>query len=62
MTTNKNASAPLPTLSPAVAEWVASVAALTTSTQVVWCEGSDAEYRQLVAELERSGELQRLNA
>jgi phosphoenolpyruvate carboxykinase (GTP) len=51
----------LPTMSPAVSEWVASVRQLTQPERVHWCEGSDDEYRALIAELEASGELQKLN-
>ncbi len=51
----------LSALSPAVSEWVASVRELTQPAQVHWVEGSDAEFRQLVAELRSSGELQKLD-
>ena len=51
----------LPTMSPAVSEWVTSVRQLTQPERVHWCEGSDDEYRALIAELEASGELQELN-
>ena len=51
----------LPTMSPAVSEWVTSVRQLTQPERVHWCEGSDDEYRALIAELEASGELQKLN-
>jgi phosphoenolpyruvate carboxykinase (GTP) len=51
----------LPTMSPAVSEWVASVRQLTQPERVHWCEGSDDEYRALIAELEASDELQKLN-
>ena len=51
----------LSALSPAVSEWVASVRQLTQPERVHWCEGSDDEYRGLIAELEASGELQKLN-
>ena len=51
----------LPTMSPAVTEWVASVRQLTQPERVHWCEGSDDEYRALIAELEACGELQKLN-
>ena len=49
------------TMSPAVSEWVTSVRQLTQPERVHWCEGSDDEYRALIAELEASGELQKLN-
>ena len=51
----------LSAMSPAVSEWVASVRELTQASQVHWVEGSDAEFRQLVAELRASGELQKLD-
>ena len=51
----------LSAMSPAVSEWVASVRQLTQPERVHWCEGSDDEYRGLIAELEASGELQKLN-
>jgi phosphoenolpyruvate carboxykinase (GTP) len=44
-----------------VSEWVTSVRQLTQPERVHWCEGSDDEYRALIAELEASGELQKLN-
>ena len=51
----------LSAMSPAVSEWVASVRQLTQPERVHWCEGSDDECRGLIAELEASGELQKLN-
>jgi len=51
----------LSAMSPAVSEWVASVRQLTQPERVHWCEGSDEECRGLIAELEASGELQKLN-
>jgi len=51
----------LSAMSPAVSEWVSSVRQLTQPERVHWCEGSDDEYRGLIAELEASGELQKLN-
>ncbi|MFO0512099.1 MAG: phosphoenolpyruvate carboxykinase domain-containing protein, partial [Gammaproteobacteria bacterium] len=51
----------LSAMSPAVSEWVASVRELTQPSQLHWVEGSDAEYRQLVAQLQASGELQKLD-
>jgi phosphoenolpyruvate carboxykinase (GTP) len=44
-----------------VSEWVASVRELTQPDAVRWCEGSDDEFRGLVADLEKSGELLQLN-
>jgi phosphoenolpyruvate carboxykinase (GTP) len=51
----------LSAMSPAVSEWVASVRELTQPDAVRWCEGSDDEFRGLVADLEKSGELLQLN-
>ncbi len=51
----------LPQLSPDVAKWVDSVRELTQPRAIHWCEGSDAEIRDLTAKLVREGELQTLN-
>ena len=51
----------LAAMSPAVSEWVASVRQLTQPERVHWCEGSDDEFRGLIAELQASGELLKLN-
>jgi phosphoenolpyruvate carboxykinase (GTP) len=52
----------LPQLSPEVASWVDSVRELTQPRAVHWCDGSDAEVRELTAKLVREGELHVLNA
>lgn len=52
----------LPELSPGVASWVNSVRELTQPRSVHWCDGSEAEIRDLTATLVREGELQVLNA
>ena len=49
-------------LSRAVAEWVDSVRELTQPRAVRWIEGTDAEARELTAQLVRSKELTVLNA
>jgi phosphoenolpyruvate carboxykinase (GTP) len=49
-------------LSRAVAEWVDSVRELTQPRAVLWIEGTDAEARELTAQLVRSKELTVLNA
>ena len=42
-------------------DWVDEVAALTTPDQVVWCDGSDAEWERLTRALVDGGTLVRLN-
>jgi phosphoenolpyruvate carboxykinase (GTP) len=44
-----------------LADWVASVAALTRPAAIHWCDGSDAENAALVARMEADGTLIRLN-
>jgi phosphoenolpyruvate carboxykinase (GTP) len=51
----------LPDISRGVADWVESVRQLTQPDRVHWCDGTDAEYRSLMAELTQRGELTRLN-
>ena len=51
----------LPQLSPGVANWVNSVRELTQPRAIHWCDGSDAELRELTSKLVREGELQVLN-
>ena len=61
MATAAHALLSLPALSRPVADWVQSVRQLTQPDAVHWCEGSDAEMRELTAGLLRSGELKSLN-
>ena len=42
-------------------DWVDSVAALTKPARIHWCDGSDAEYQGLIAEMQKSGDLIALN-
>jgi phosphoenolpyruvate carboxykinase (GTP) len=51
----------LPQLSRAVADWVNSVRELTQPRDIRWCEGSDAEARELTAQQLRSKEATALN-
>ena len=61
MATAAHALLSLPALSRPVADWVESVRLLTQPDAVHWCEGSEAEMRELSAGLLRSGELKSLN-
>jgi len=42
-------------------QWVGEIAALTKPDKVVWCDGSDAEWERLTAELVAAGTLKRLD-
>ena len=62
MATPAHTMTPLPELCGAVTAWVSSVRELTQPAAVHWCEGSEAEARELTAGLLRAGELLPLNA
>ena len=61
MATAPETLSPLPRLSRGVAEWVSSVCELTQPQAVHWCDGSEAEARELTAQLLLRGELHALN-
>jgi phosphoenolpyruvate carboxykinase (GTP) len=42
--------------------WVEDIARLAQPDQIVWCDGSDAEYERLCAKMVESGTMRRLNA
>ena len=52
---------PLSSISKPVGDWVHSIAELTQPDAIHWCDGSDAEYRSLMAQLQQSGEMSKLN-
>ena len=61
MATAAHMLTPLDALSPEVTKWVESVRELTQPRTIHWCDGSDAEVRELTAKLLREGELKALN-
>lgn len=61
MATAPHALASLPEISKPVADWVATVRALTQPEKVYWCDGSQVEFQRLRGELVARGELSELN-
>jgi phosphoenolpyruvate carboxykinase (GTP) len=60
--TNRTANAQsAPTQHKALVDWVGQIAALTKPASVRWCDGSEAEWHELSAELVEAGTLVRLN-
>jgi phosphoenolpyruvate carboxykinase (GTP) len=57
MATAPHLISPLSSLSSDVAKWVEQVRQLTQPKAIHWCDGSDAEIRELTQQLEKSGEL-----
>ena len=51
-----------PTRNPKLLKWVDEVAKLTQPDRIHWCDGSDAEYDRLCADLVAAGTFKRLNA
>ena len=49
------------TTNDALASWVEEVAALTKPDNIVWCDGSDAEYDSMVDQMLETGTLLKLN-
>ena len=62
MATAAHTLMPLAQVSRPVADWVNSVRELTRPRAVHWCEGTEAEARELTAQMLKSGELHSLNA
>ncbi len=52
---------PAPTKHVGLVKWVREIATLTQPDRVVWCDGSEAEWSRLTAELVAAGTLQQLN-
>lgn len=61
MTTDLSGQQTPPTRHAALREWVSEIAALATPDEIVWCDGSDAEWGALTAKLVDAGTLVRLD-
>ncbi len=55
-------SAPSTVRHPALIRWVERIAQLTGPEQVIWCDGSAAEYERLCGQMVATGTLRRLNS
>ena len=62
MATAPDRSAAPPQAPETLRHWVLEVAARTRPDQVRWCDGSDAEYRELLRLMQADGDLLKLNA
>ena len=61
MSATMTAELSAPTRHKRLLAWVNEIAALTEPARVYWCDGSDAEWKQLTDELVAAGTLKRLN-
>jgi phosphoenolpyruvate carboxykinase (GTP) len=61
MATAASTMPPLSGISKPVSDWVASVRELTQPDAVYWVEGADTEYRSFIEQLQKGGELHKLN-
>ena len=50
-----------PTSNQKLLAWVGEIAALTKPARIYWCDGSDAEYQRLCAELVTAGTFTKLD-
>ncbi len=61
MTTAVHGNNVAPTSHQELVDWVREIAELTQPDEVVWCDGSDAEWERLTSQLVEQGTLIRLN-
>ncbi|WP_445376031.1 phosphoenolpyruvate carboxykinase (GTP) [Natronospira proteinivora] len=57
----RNSEVSMSTSNPQLAQWVDEVARLTRPDRIHWCDGSEAEDRQLIDQMLESGDLLELN-